>query len=220
MSFYRAQFEDVVTADAINKFKEEYQGGDEEREALLDAYAQFEGDMNKVYQVVMLSDPLEDEERFRKIIDEAIEKGEVEAYKKYTEESEKSRKKRMENAKRDGKAARELAKKLGVEDKLFGDGKGKKAGKGGEDAGGEAALAALIQNRQKQRGSNFLADLEAKYAPKKGKKRGPEDEPSEEAFQKNAAKGKGRAKKVKESVESEPEAEPSSGTRRSKRAKK
>lgn len=60
----------------------------------------------------------------------------------------------------------------------------------------ESALKALIQQRQKGREESFLANLEAKYAPKakKGRKRAQmEDEPPEEAFQKTAE----RAKKAK-----------------------
>ncbi len=43
------------------------------------AYEEFEGDMDMVYESVMLSDVIEDDERFRGIIDQAIEGGEVES---------------------------------------------------------------------------------------------------------------------------------------------
>jgi DnaJ family protein C protein 9 len=60
-------------------------------------------------------------------------------------------------------------------------------------------LAALIGQRQQGRSDNFLADLEAKYAPKgkskAGAKRGTE-EPPEEAFARTEAGRKSkRAKK-------------------------
>jgi DnaJ family protein C protein 9 len=140
----------------------------------------------------MLSNPLVDEERYRGIIDAAIESGEVKAHKAYTGEGEKAKENRMKAARREGEEAEEHAKNIGVHDKLF----GKKDGKSGEDA-----LAALIQKRQAGRGS-FLDNLEAKYAAqekkskgKKSKKRGSEDDeddesgmPSEEAFQAAAAR--------------------------------
>lgn len=156
--------------------------------------------MGRVYQRVMLSDVREDEARFRGILDEAIAKGEVQAWKAYTHESAKSREARMRAANRDGKEAEEYAKKLGVHDKLFG--KGKQAKETKKDKDGEAGLAALIQGRQKERGDAFLDSLAAKYGAtpggskkgKKGKQQAVEEEPDEEAFQAAAARlGKKKA---------------------------
>lgn len=114
----------------------------------------------------MLSSVLDDEERFRGIIRDAIDKGEVEDYEEFSKESEKKRKRRVKQAKGEEKEAMEMARELGVEEKLFGKGKKRK----GEDRD-ESALMALIQQRQKSRGESFFANLEAKYAPKpKGKK--------------------------------------------------
>ncbi len=125
-------------------------------------------------------------------IDEAIEKGDVQAHKAYTNESAKAKEGRMKAARREAREAEEHAKKSGVHEKLS----WKKDGKSSENA-----LAALIQKRQAGR-SSFLDNLEAKYAAqekkskgKKGKKRGSEDDedeeggmPSEEAFQAAAAR--------------------------------
>lgn len=185
-SFYRAQFSETITADAITKFKAYYKNSDEEAQDLLAAYEEGEGDMDHVYECVMLSDVLEDDERFRGVIDDAIASGEVKAYKKYTKESKASRNRRVKAAEDEAVEAYELAEELGVKDKLFGGKNGKK-----EKGGGDDALMALIQGRQKDRlaqGDDFLARLEAKYSqpPKKAKskrKAEVEDEPSEEAFQ-------------------------------------
>lgn len=206
--FYRAQFKDFVSSSSISQFTASYKGSDEERDALLKAYKKFKGDMNKVYNTVMVSNPADDDERFRDLINAAIEAGEVEPYDKFVGESEKSIQNRIATARAAGKEAEDYAKELGVHDKLFGGGdndnakgKGKKkAGKKG-GAGDEDALAVLIQQRQGGRQENFLAQLEAKYGGggKKSKKRGKredlaeEEEPSEEAF---AAMAK-RAKKAK-----------------------
>ncbi|TVY42885.1 putative J domain-containing protein [Lachnellula occidentalis] len=208
--FYSEQFRDVITADSIEVFSRGYKGSDEEKDDLLNAYTRFKGKWSGIYETVILSDPLKDEERFRGIIDEAIKEGEVKVYSSYTHETEKQKANRMRAANRDGKAAMAHAKKLGVYDKLFGK------GEDGE-SDGESALAAMIQKRQIGRGS-FLDNLEAKYAAenrkpqgKKGKKRVADDEdedeedggmPSEEAFQAAAAKLKGGKKDASESRKS------------------
>ncbi|KAI0839764.1 DnaJ domain-containing protein [Hypoxylon sp. FL0890] len=193
--FYREQYRDAVTADAIEKFAKQYKGSDEEKDDILIAYEEHKGNMDKIYESVMLSDVLEDDERFRAIIDDAIATKDVPAFKAYTKESKKSKEARIKAAKQESTEAEEYAKELGVHDKLF----GKKDGKGKSKKGSSDDLAALIRSNQKSR-SNFLDNLAAKYgatsSPKKGKKRAsPEEEPSEEAFQAAAARlKKGRKK--------------------------
>ncbi|GAB7327500.1 hypothetical protein MBLNU13_g11372t1 [Cladosporium sp. NU13] len=188
VSYYREQYKDVVTAEVIESFAGKYKGSEEEKRDVLKWYEKCEGKMAKLYKNVMLSDPAEDEERFRSIIDEGIESGEVEGFAAYTEESENSRKKRVEAAKKknekEAKEAEKHAEDLGIGKDL----KKKKGKKEKDDGMGD--LAALIGQRQQGRANNFLADLEAKYAPKgkakAGAKRGTE-EPPEEAFAKTEA---------------------------------
>lgn len=163
------------------------------------AYTKFKGSMTRIYQSVMVSNPADDDERFRQIINEAIEKGDIDAFDKFTKETQKSIAARIAKSKEEGNEAEEYAKELGVHDQLFGSGQSKGKGKKGKQGGGdENALAALIQQRQKGREENFLANLEAKYAPKskKGNKRAsPPDGPSEEAFEATAKRAKrGKAK--------------------------
>lgn len=177
---------------------------------MLAAYEDAEGDLDAVYASVMLSDVLVDDERFRGIIDEAIEKGDVPAFDAYVKEGRKKRAERVKAAKAEAREAEEYAKELGVHDKLFGGdadgddkgkgGRGKSKKKGSSSKGNsEDALAALIRGNQ-QRREGFFDHLEAKYGaqskPGKGKKRKVEEEPSEEAFQAAAArlkKGKGES---------------------------
>lgn len=193
--FYREQFKDAISADAIEQFAKKYKGSDEEKDDVLVAYEQCEGDMDAIFEQVILSSVIDDEERFREIIDKAIEDDDVQAFKAYTKESKLKRMARLKRARSEAAEAEDYAKELGVHDQIFGDKKGKKKGK----AGSEDALAALIQQRQQSRSENFFDHLEAKYgAPsksKKGKKREVEEEPSEEAFQAAAAKLKGGPKK-------------------------
>ncbi|ROW06637.1 hypothetical protein VPNG_06727 [Cytospora leucostoma] len=189
--FYREQFADAVSGGAIARFAAAYKGSDEERDDVLAAYEAHGGDMDGVYESVMLSSVLEDDERFRGVIEEAIAAGDVEAYGAYTREGKRKREGRAAAARREAGEAEEYAKELGVHDKLFGDdGKGKGKGKG-KESNGEDALAALIRGRQKERSEDFLANLAEKYAggPKKTKtKRKAEEEPDEEAFQAAAAR--------------------------------
>ncbi|KAK5939400.1 hypothetical protein PMZ80_008704 [Knufia obscura] len=198
VDFFRSQTEQLVSGDMIEKIKREYQGSEEEKADVLKAYEEHEGDMDVLYEVIMCSNVVEDDERFRKIIDEAIEEGKVEKYSRYAKETKSSRKKRVQKAKAEEAEAMELAEELGVKDKLFGNGtKGAngKAAKGGKKSkgGDEDALKALIQQRQKGRAEGFLDNLEAKYGGGGKNKRKMDDEPSEEAFQKNAKKSRRKA---------------------------
>ncbi|EME84766.1 uncharacterized protein MYCFIDRAFT_187646 [Pseudocercospora fijiensis CIRAD86] len=183
VEFFRAQFHEVVTVEKIAAFSREYKGSEEEREAVLDAYKKCKGDMVRLYEVVILSDMLEDEERFRKIIDGAIGKGEVEEYKKYAQESESARQKRLERARkqkeREAKEAEEVEEELKETNK-------RKKGKKSKDAD-LGDLAAMIQKRQQDRAGDFLDRLEQKYGGGGGM-----NEPPEEAFAANRKSKKGR----------------------------
>ncbi|KAH9205504.1 hypothetical protein DL95DRAFT_376137 [Leptodontidium sp. 2 PMI_412] len=197
--FYSEQFRDVVTEDAVERFAKSYKNSDEERDDVVKAYEKCRGAWRGIYESVMLSDPLEDEDRFRGYIDAAIRSGDVRGFKIYTEESEKDREKRMKRARLE---AEKEAKEAEVEVKKM---ESKKKAK--KDSLGD--LAALIQRRQVNAGSSFLDNLEAKYKAqekekkpkgKKGKKRvsdeDEDDESSEEAFQAAAKRlktGKGES---------------------------
>ena len=167
MAFYRSQFHEVVSEDAIDKFAASYKNSEEEKQDILDAYTEGEGDMDHVYETVILSDVVTEDERFRQIINKAIEDREVDAFTKYTKETLKSKKRRLKLAQEEANEAMEYAAELGVRDKLFGDKKGETRKQGpGENGGDEAALAALITGRQAERkgqAEDFLANLEAKY---------------------------------------------------------
>lgn len=193
--FFRQQYESVVSGETIEKFKAEYQGGEEERGDVLKAYVKHRGRMEGVFEEVMLSDVLEDEERFRGIIEGAIREGEVEGFEKFTMETEKKREARMKKARkekeREADEAEEAEREMQEEEEGSGMKRKKPTKKSAKDDG-LGDLAALIQQRQKGRAENFFDDLEAKYAPK-GKKSGtkraePMDEPPEEAFSKSRAK--------------------------------
>jgi DnaJ family protein C protein 9 len=190
LDFYREQFENVVTEDSIKKISEEYKGSEQEREDILNAYTKVKGKLDRVYDLVMLSDILEDDERFRKIIDEEIEKGNVESYEAYERENNDEARERSKAAERKRRAAWE--KKHGSSKEAADKARSKQKGKGKQTSGNGdlGSLAALIQGRQKARmGGAFFENLEAKYAPQSTARRNNkratpmDDEPTEEEFQ-------------------------------------
>jgi DnaJ homolog subfamily C member 9 len=180
--YFREQTAAMVDGAMIDQIKKDYQGSQEEKDDVLAAYEEFEGDMDAIYEQIMCSSVLDDDERFRTIIDAATKDGAIEAYQKYTKESKTSKRQRADKARKEEDEAMELAEELGVKDKLFGNRKAK-----GRKGGDEDALAALIQQRQKGRAENFFDQLEAKYSTSKAGKR-KEEEPPEEAFQKHTKK--------------------------------
>ncbi|KAL4870091.1 DnaJ domain-containing protein [Aspergillus spectabilis] len=190
VDFYREQFSTAIDTNALEKFKSEYQGSEEEERDVLSAFENYEGDLNRVYESVMLSNVLDDDDRFRALIDKAIDDGKVEGYKKYTEESEKKREQRLKRAQKEAKEAEKLAKNLEKEKEGNNAKAGRKSKKGNND------LAALIQQRHASRGESFFGRLEAKYNPS-GKKRVAMDEPPEAAFEATAARRSSKKTKSK-----------------------
>ncbi|KAL8720479.1 MAG: hypothetical protein Q9225_002667 [Loekoesia sp. 1 TL-2023] len=217
LSFFRTQYSSL-SASALNDFSASYKNSEEERKDVLASYTKHGGKMGKLYEEVMLSNPLEDETRFQKIVDEAIKNGEVEAHGAYVNETKKSKDTRMKKAKREAEEAEKEARANAKYQSIFGgDGKGgrpvdgeapgadeedvngvggksRKTGKKAdyEGKGDISDLAAMIQSRNKARSDNFFDKLEAKYtgtsATGTRKKRKVETEPDEEAFEKNRAK--------------------------------
>ncbi|KAJ6126911.1 J domain-containing protein [Penicillium sp. IBT 18751x] len=193
MDFYREQLSAMLDTRAISDFQKKYQGSDEEKQDLLEAYQKFEGSMDHIYDTVMLSNVLDDDVRFRAIIDKAIADEEVEAFAKYVDETEEAKKARVKNAQKEAKQAEKHAKKIEA-DKKKKAAASSKTSKG--PTVGEDDLLAMISKRQQDRGQGFMAHLEEKYGAK-GKKRGAVDEPPEEAFAAVGARKKSKDTKTK-----------------------
>ena len=173
-SFFKAQYAETVTTDKLNNFKSAYQGSEEEKRDVLAAYKRRKGNLTKLFKDIMLSNPLDDEDRFKAIIDAAIAAGEAEPFDTYYNADPRERRERIRVAEKEGKEAQELAKELGVHDSLFGNGR--------QEGQEKKGLADLIQQRQKARAATFLDDLTAKYvngAGKKGAARGKKRKPEE-----------------------------------------
>ncbi|KAI4203312.1 MAG: hypothetical protein LQ350_002009 [Teloschistes chrysophthalmus] len=198
LSFFRAQFTQNFAED-LEQFSASYKCSEEEKNHLLAAYTKYEGKMNRIYEAVMLSNPLDDEQRFQAIITDAISLGQVQSYDAFAKETQKSKDARMETARREAREAEDEKKINKTYQSIFGG-----DGKGGR--GGTNDLAAMIQGRQQERQNGFMERMEAKYggggktAGGKGKKRKQEEtEPDEAAFERNqkrvsrgTAKGNGR----------------------------
>jgi DnaJ family protein C protein 9 len=185
-------------------------GSDEELQDLYAAYNDSRGSLDSILSNVMCS-TLDDEDRFTKLINDAIAAGTLKSTPTWTKSSTSKPAKlaRHKKAQKEAAEAEAYAKELGIHDKLYGDkssgakGKGKGKGKVNEDGVDEDALKAMIMAKQKGREDRMdamLAGLEAKYGPKKGaagkgkgKKRasaaadegGDDDEPTSRGGKKN-----------------------------------
>lgn len=192
-----------MTVSALDKFLSNYKNSDEEHKDLLKAYTDAKGNMDRVYESVMGSNVLEDDERFRGIIDAAIDGGEVEGFDKYVNESEKSKERRRKKAEREAEEAEKEAEKRAKkkqkaeEDEAQNGDAGKgtktktKASKKQKGGDADDDLVAMIQKRQAERSGNFLDRLEAKYAAeeaetkqkKKGGRKRKQDDDDEQGAQ-------------------------------------
>lgn len=146
--------------------------------------------MDKIFESVMCSDVLEDEERFREIINEALDARQIKSFRNFTHENKASKKRRRAKAEAERREAEAYAKELGIHDELFsnkkakaedvedGEGeeeaadKGSKKSKGKKTKKADAAeddisgLRNLIQKRSNNRMEEMMSNLEAKYLPK------------------------------------------------------
>lgn len=214
LKFYRQQFENVVNQENIDMISSSYKGSSDERRDLLDAYTKYKGRLDAIYQTVLLSDVLEDDDRFRRILDEEIAKGTIDSYGAYERENTDAARKKVKDAEKKKRTDFDKRAKKQTKEEEADETSGKPKPKSKKkDAGGMGDLAALIAQRQQSRQGNFFDHLEAKYAPKGrgGKRASPMDEPPEEMFEAMGArkkqKTKSRAKKAKADVDADLEEE-------------
>lgn len=142
-----------VSKDQIEADKKEYRESGEEEQDILYFYEQSKGDMDEIFENVPHTQVLEDEERIRDIINQAIKNKKVKSYSKFSKETKKSISRRKSKAKKEEKEAEELAAELGID---------KKVANSSQDE-----LALLIQSKGKRRFESLIDHLEEKYAPKK-----------------------------------------------------
>lgn len=164
----------AVTDQDIDDFGAQYKGGAEERADLLRYYEEYEGIMSRVFDWVILSDPVEDSHRFMDIINSAIDNGEVQRYKKYTTWTAAVAKKKRPAPLVPGKSTNTKSKY-------------KKLGKA-ERESSEQALVAMIKQKGQGAYQGMLSSLASKYGVDDGDfPPEPTDEEFEAARQRIAA---------------------------------
>lgn len=144
--YWRVLFPKVSLKD-IEEFEKEYRESDEEKQDIKKAYLESKGDMSLILDSVMCS-TIEDESRFREIIDEMIKNKDVKKFKAYSSEDASAQKSRKRQADLEAKEAETARKEMGLD-------------------GSDASLENMILARQKNRGQqaeSFLDGLAAKYA--------------------------------------------------------
>ncbi|NXU51372.1 DNJC9 protein, partial [Turnix velox] len=154
--YWRLLFKKITVKD-IEDFEKRYKDSEEELADIKAAYMDFEGDMDQIMESLLCAD-YTDEPRIRKILEKAIESGEVPSYKAFVKETKQKMMARKRRAEKEAREAEKTKEELGI--------------------GGEEDLKALIQSRNQDRKKemdNFLAHLEAKYGnnTKKGGKKTP-----------------------------------------------
>ncbi|XP_028397890.1 dnaJ homolog subfamily C member 9-like [Dendronephthya gigantea] len=152
MYYWRVLFPKITEED-IKKFEKQYKGSDEELNDLKSAYIRCEGDMEGICEHVMCSTE-DDETRFKKILQNAIDNEELPKFDNFTKEDKKKKKARKEKAKKEAAEAEKARMEIGM--------------------GSSGDLAAMIAVKQKKRETemnDFLAGLEEKYSSKNSKKR-------------------------------------------------
>lgn len=144
-------YESGISKEMIEEDRLAYQGSQEEIDDIIKAYNESEGDLGWIFETVPHSDIERDEDRIVEILNNQIKEKNIKKLKKFANENAKTKKARKVKANKEAVEAEELAKELGI------------------DKNNDLAL--MIKNKQKDRGTSFLDQLEAKYAtkPKTGK---------------------------------------------------
>ena len=148
MAFWRSVFPKFTKKD-IDAFENKYKYSSEEKEDIKKYYLEFEGNMDKIFEWLMLAQ-ISEENRYREVIQQMIDSEEVPPFKAFTHEPKKKRDARKRKYEREAKEAEEIENQGGLED----------------------LTAAILMGKEKRYRdqNNFLASLEAKYAKKPTKK--------------------------------------------------
>ncbi|GAA98294.1 uncharacterized protein L969DRAFT_46503 [Mixia osmundae IAM 14324] len=197
--YFKELYEEKVTSAKIEEFMQQYRDSDEERADLYQAYTDGAGSLEYIFDHIMGCNILADEERFIDAINAGIKSKSLislPAWKKALKDT-KARDKLRRSARAEAVEAEEMARELGVHETLF-KSKGKKGSNKARadddkenEASGEDALRALIQQRGTKRYDDMLASIESKYGSvdakgkkgKPGKKAQAEAMPTDEEFE-------------------------------------
>eukprot|EP00038_Savillea_parva_P012702 m.206405 g.206405 ORF g.206405 m.206405 type:complete len:287 (-) comp23363_c0_seq1:133-993(-) len=190
--YFSERFQDVTT-DLLDADKKNYQGSAEERGDVKAAYEKHKGDLTAIVENIMHSTVLDDEERFRTMIQEMIDAGELTSLPKFTQEPAKVSKERRRKAKKEAAEAEKALREIQAKNTAKKT-KGGHAGKA--KAGGPLDITAMIRANQSKRGATFGSIFDKFGVPADG---APPDIP-DEAFAavgaRNGSGGGGRKKKT------------------------
>ncbi|WFD35433.1 hypothetical protein MCUN1_002287 [Malassezia cuniculi] len=175
--YFRTLWSGEVSAKTLEEFQRKYQGvsiltgSDEERNDIVQAYRDSEGDIERIFAAVPCSNILTDQDRFVEIIDTAISNGDIKKTKIWsklrTEKGATMLKKLRDKAQKEAAQAEEYARELGVWDQLFGDKK---------DAPGKAKAKKHTPKAQEEDEADDLDGIRAAIAAKANKRAGAFDD--------------------------------------------
>eukprot|EP00752_Nemacystus_decipiens_P011882 g10536.t1 len=186
--YWRTLFPKITVAD-IESFGNKYKGSDEEKRDVLEAYKKHKGKMSAVVDSIMLGTEA-DEDRFRTLIDAAIESKEVRSFPAFLKAGKTSAGSKKSAAKRKAKADKEAAEA----EELMAMIKGRH---------GEKQAASLSTHRAREF-TSLVSSLEDRYGGKKGGKKESKrsknttpdlDDAEFERIQKQLGKGKSSSRR-------------------------
>ena len=93
-AYWRLLFKKITVED-IAEFEKEYKGSEEERNDLKAAYLDYEGDMDTIMENVLCA-TIEDEDRFREIIEKLISEEDLPKFPAFANEGKKKKKARKQ----------------------------------------------------------------------------------------------------------------------------
>ncbi|KAI9247205.1 hypothetical protein BDA99DRAFT_526369 [Phascolomyces articulosus] len=171
--YFKELWDGVVNKETIEKFAAEYKGSEEERKDVLKRYEECKGDMDNILTFIECSNA-KDGERFTKMIQKAIDEGQVVLYPSfYKTTTTKAHQIRIKKEEQNEKKWEANEKK-----------KKKKQKANDDDDISSDGLLAMIKARQKDRAARLDA-LADKIAEKEGLNNNQQeyDGPSEDEFQ-------------------------------------
>ncbi|PVU99721.1 hypothetical protein BB559_000447 [Furculomyces boomerangus] len=117
-AYFKELWNGIVDASTIEEFSLKYKGSEEEKKDIVEAYTNFDGDMNKILENVMLAS-VEEEDRIIGIIKNEIKLGNLNETKKFKSTiSKSSSNKRRKAAAIEEKMAEKLREELGLDKDL------------------------------------------------------------------------------------------------------
>ncbi|KAG0246868.1 hypothetical protein B0O80DRAFT_300455 [Mortierella sp. GBAus27b] len=178
-AYFRDLWSGIVSEETIKEFEKTYRFSDEEKRDVVDAYVTYRGDIDGILSAVPVCS-YEDEERFRKIIQSAIDAKVVRKYKAFGGPvvDPKAAARRKRKAEAEAAEAEQLWKELGLERlKKQASTKRKRPSEQDEhqqynQGDAESELQLMMQANARNR-EDTLKALMDKYTPKKSKKDAP-----------------------------------------------